>query len=207
MSSSKKDNNEISLKILILGDSSVGKTSLLLRYSDGYFPIVYVATIGVEYKVKKVNIKGYEISLQIWDTAGQERFRSITNNFIKDADGIIYVYDITEKSTFDSLKQWINQSEESTGDFKKIIVGNKLDLESEREVKIETLEKFCAPKNIKYMETSAKNGANVEELFETLAEMIIGDQSKEEIIRKFSQVKKKGLSILSSNNKKNKSCC
>ena len=131
-SSSSNDNNEINLKILILGDSSVGKTSILLKYVDGYFPTIYVATIGVEYKIKQLNIKGLNINLQIWDTAGQERFRGITQNFMKGADGIMYVYDITQKPTFDNLRTWIRQSEESTEGFKKIIIGNKSDLEADR---------------------------------------------------------------------------
>ena len=125
---------EINLKILILGDSSVGKTTLLLKYVDGYFPTIYVATIGVEYKVKKININGININLQIWDTAGQERFRGITKNFLKGADGIIYTYDITNKSSFDSLKNWIMTAEETVEGFKKIIIGNKIDLK-EREIK------------------------------------------------------------------------
>ena len=109
-SSSNDENNDINLKILILGDSSVGKTSLLLKYADGYFPTIYVATIGVEYKIKQINVNGLDINLQIWDTAGQERFRSITQNFMKGADGIIYVYEITNKQSFDNLRTWINSS-------------------------------------------------------------------------------------------------
>ena len=117
MSNSNK-NNEINLKILILGDSAVGKTTLLLKYVDGYFPNIYVATIGVEYKIKKINLNGININLQIWDTAGQERFRGITKNFLKGADGIIYAFDITNKASFDNLKNWILTAEESITDFK-----------------------------------------------------------------------------------------
>ena len=153
---------DINLKILILGDSSVGKTTLLLKYVDGYFPTIYVATIGVEFKVKKINVNGIDLNLQIWDTAGQERFRGVTRNFMKGADGIIYAYDITKKSSFDSLKNWIIQSEESTVGFKKIIIGNKTDLESERVVSKEAFQKFCQNKNIQGMEVSAKNGNNVD---------------------------------------------
>ena len=99
--------DDISLKILILGDSAVGKTTLLLKYVDGYFPNIYVATIGVEYKIKRIKLNGIDISLQIWDTAGQERFRGVTKNFMKGADGIIYAYDVTKKSSFESLKNRI----------------------------------------------------------------------------------------------------
>ena len=204
------ENNEINLKILILGDSSVGKTSLLLKYADGYFPTIYVATIGIEYKVKKININGADINLQIWDTAGEERFRSITQNYMKGADGILYVFDITQKSSFDNLKTWIRQSEEITEGFKKIIVGNKSDLENERRIQKETVQKFCDERNIKGIEVSAKMGTKVSEAFETLAKLIIGDKSKDEIIRKYTTLnKERGLTIQKQKKKKKgkKKCC
>jgi len=204
MSSKKNENNEITFKILILGDSSVGKTSLLLKYADGYFPIVYVATIGIEYKVKKINVNGLDINLQLWDTAGQERFRSITTSFIKGADGIVFVYDITDKASFDNLKMWIRQSEEAGANFKQIIAGNKIDLSNERKIKKENLDKLCADKNIKGMEISAKEGTNINELFQSLAEMIIGNQTKEEVQRRYSESKDSNLTIKTSKKKKKK---
>ena len=208
MTSSTNEEPEINLKILILGDSSVGKTSLLLKYADGYFPTMYVATIGVEYKIKKININGADINLQIWDTAGQERFRSITKNFMKGADGIMYVYDITQKSSFDNLKSWIRSSEESTEGFKKLIAGNKSDLEIDRVVQKESLTKYCEDKNIKGLEVSAKTGSKVNEAFETLARLIVGKMSKEEIIKKYSEVARdRGLSINNKENKKEKKKC
>ena len=210
MSEDENDNNEINLKILILGDSSVGKTSLLLQYADGYFPTIYVATIGIEYKVKKININGADINLQIWDTAGEERFRSITQNYMKGADGILYVFDITQKSSFDNLKTWIRQSEEITEGFKKIIVGNKSDLENERRIQKETVQKFCDERNIKGIEVSAKMGTKVSEAFETLAKLIIGDKSKDERIRKYTTLnKERGLTIQKQKKKKKgkKKCC
>ena len=210
-SSSNDENNDINLKILILGDSSVGKTSLLLKYADGYFPTIYVATIGVEYKIKQINVNGLDINLQIWDTAGQERFRSITQNFMKGADGIMYVYDITEKGSFDNLKNWIRQSEDSTEGFKKIIVGNKSDLELDRNVPKESLQKFCDDRKLKGVEVSAKLGTNVSETFECLAKMILADKSKEEIIKTYTEGgKERGLSIKSKeekNKKDKKKCC
>ena len=203
--------DDISLKILILGDSSVGKTTLLLKYVDGYFPTVYVATIGVEYKIKRININGIDISLQIWDTAGQERFRGITKNFMKGADGIIYVYDITKKSSFESLKNWIFQSEEATEGFKKIIIGNKIDLENERQITKESLNKFCQSRNIKGMEVSAKNDVNVSECFETLAKLIIEGKSKEQLIERYSEARRsRGKSVISKSSHKSKNkkkCC
>ena len=203
---------DINLKILILGDSSVGKTTLLLKYVDGYFPTIYVATIGVEFKVKKINVNGIDLNLQIWDTAGQERFRGVTRNFMKGADGIIYAYDITKKSSFDSLKNWIIQSEESTVGFKKIIIGNKTDLETERVVSKEAFQKFCQNKNIQGMEVSAKNGNNVDKCFELIAKLIIEGKTKEQLIEKYSEAgRNRGKSIVSKESykksKEKKKCC
>lgn len=208
-SKSSDTSNDINLKILILGDSAVGKTTLLLKYVDGYFPTMYVATIGVEYKIKKININGIDINLQIWDTAGQERFSGITKNFIKGADGIIYVYDITKKSSFDNLKKWIFQSEETTEGFQKIIIGNKYDLKDKRQVTNDSLKKFCQTRNIQGMEISAKTDYNVHECFETLTKLIIKGKSKEQLINLYSEAgKNKGNKIMGDNSiKSKKKCC
>ena len=187
---STNKNEEIYIKILILGDSTVGKTTLLLKYVDCYFPKAYIATIGVEYKVKKININGLDLNLQIWDSAGQERFLGITKNFMKGADGIIYMYDITNKESFDNLKNWIMQSEESIEDFKKIIIGNKIDLEKERQVTKELLEQFCQGRDIQGFEISAKNDVNnieISKCFETLVQLIIEGKSKEQLLDRFSE--------------------
>ena len=205
MSTSNNEEEEIKFKILVLGDSSVGKTTLLLKYVDGYFPTLYVATIGVEFKTKKINVNGIDITLQIWDTAGQERFRSVTKSFLKGADGIIYVYDVTNKESFDNLKTWINTAEESITDFKKIIIGNKIDIEDKKKVSTEMLEKFCEKQNLKGLETSAKNGTNVNEMFELLTKMIIDGKTKEELLIKYNnEGKAKGKNIKKKDQKKKK---
>ena len=211
MSNSPDENEEeeeINLKILLLGDSTVGKTTLILKYVDGFFPTVHVATIGVEFKKKKINIEGININLQIWDTAGQERFRGVTKTFLKGADGIIYVYDIRNKNSFENLKTWINTAEESISDFKTIIVGNKLDLEEKRKVQFEWLEKFCKKQNTIGKETSAKDGTNVNEIFEELVKSIIEGKTKEEIFQKYGkEEKKQGTKIKKNQKKKKKSIC
>ena len=184
---------DVKLKILILGDSAVGKTCLLLQYIDGYFPETYISTIGVEYKIKTINKNNTKISLEIWDTCGQERFKSLSKSFMKGADGIIFQYDISDKKTFDHIKNWINDAESENTGFKKIIVGNKIDLpEEKRKVKKETLEKFCDDKKLKGIEVSAKNGDNVENTFNMLTELIVGNMTKEEIIKKYGKNNKEG---------------
>ena len=197
--------SDIKLKILILGDSAVGKTCLLLKYIDGFFPDTYISTIGVEYKSKIINKNNINICLEIWDTCGQERYKSLSKSFMKGADGIIFQYDISDKKTFVHIKDWILESENENTGFKKIIVGNKIDLPKEsRQVKKETLEKFCNEKNIKGIEVSAKNGDNVEKAFNILTELIIGNMTKEEIIKKFVKNKKEGYINISEPVKKEK---
>ena len=201
--------DEITLKIMLLGDTTVGKTSILLKYTDGYFPTTYVSTIGVEYKAKKLNINGNSINLQVWDTAGQERFKSITHSYLKGADGILFIYDITQKKTFDNLKIWIRDSEESNQNFKKVIIGNKIDRENERKVPNESLKKFCDERKIKGFEASAKFGDNIDESFEALIKMIIGEKTKDQLIKAYTMTAKgRGISINSEFfEKKKKKCC
>ena len=202
--------DEIILKILVLGDSAVGKTSLLLKYTDDYFPNVYVTTIGVEYKTKVVEVNGVDITLQIWDTAGQERFRSLAKSFMQGADGILFVYDITSKKSFDSIKNWIRQTEDVNGSFQKIIVGNKSDLSNKREVQKDTLNKFCNTNcKAKGIEMSAKLGINVKETFDMLVNDIVGNMTKEQIKEKFCKKEKETKNLKNNNNKNNskKKCC
>ena len=201
---------EIILKILVLGDSAVGKTSILLKYTDDYFPNVYVTTIGVEYKTKIVKVNGLDITLQIWDTAGQERFRSLAKSFMQGADGILFVYDITYKKSFDSIKNWIRQTEDVNGSFQKIIVGNKIDLSNKREVSTDNLNKFCNNNGkAKGIEMSAKLGVNVTETFDILVKDILGNLTNEQIKAKFCKKEKETGNLKNNNNKNNskKKCC
>ena len=199
---------DITLKILVLGDSNVGKTSLLLSYSDNYFPDSHVATIGIDYKIKTIAVNGVNLKLQIWDTSGQERFRSMTHTFLKTAHGIVFVYDITNKKSFEGVKDWIKDAENNGAGFEKILVGNKCDLEGKREVNKETLDKFGNKKKIKTFETSAKTNINVNEAFDCLAKLIVKDKNKEEIIEKFGERNESiNISRKKSENKGKKECC
>ncbi len=173
--------SEICLKILIIGDSFVGKTCLILKYCDGDFPQTHMATIGVEFKDKIINLNGRDIKLQIWDTSGQERFRSITQNFYRNADGIIFVFDVTNSESFNHIKDWLMDSQVEDSDIKRILVGNKIDLIQDRAIDKEKMENFAKNKNMKVFETSAKEGVNVDTIFEEIASLILANKTEQEI--------------------------
>ena len=176
---------EIKLKLLIIGDSNVGKTSMLLNYTDNYFPESHLATIGVEYKVKQITINNYNITLQIWDTAGQERFRSITKSFFRNTNGILFVYDITSRKSFQSVKEWIKDSEMHDTGFEKVLCGNKIDLEQQRQVNFDELKEFGMKKKIDVIETSAKDRINIDESFKKLVDLILSHKNQDEIAKQF----------------------
>ena len=198
---------EIKLKILIIGDSNVGKTSMLLNYTDNYFPESHLATIGVEYKVKKITTTKYNITLQIWDTAGQERFRSITKSFFRNTNGILFVYDITSRKSFQSVKDWIKDSEMHDSGFEKVLCGNKVDLEQQRQVKIDELKEFGMKKKIDVIETSAKSNINIDESFKKLIDLILSNKSEEEIKKEIENKNKNDINLTKNNTQSKKSCC
>lgn len=124
-----------SIKLLIVGDSGVGKTSLLVRYCEDQFHTDYLSTIGVDFKVKKIQVSGYNLILNIWDTAGQERFRNITKTFYKGAQAVILTYSITDLQSYLHIESWIEQIKENgSSTANMLLVGTKSDLEKERKV-------------------------------------------------------------------------
>ncbi|CAI0462158.1 unnamed protein product, partial [Linum tenue] len=144
-------------KLLLIGDSGVGKSCLLLRFADDSYIESYISTIGVDFKIRTVEQDGKVIKLQIWDTAGQERFRTITSSYYRGAHGIIIVYDVTDEESFNNVK---------------LLVGNKCDLTSKRAVPYDTAKAFADEIGIPFLETSAKSATNVEEAFMTMASEI-----------------------------------
>ena len=204
--------SEIDLKLLLVGDTSVGKTSILSKYIDDIFEENQISTIGVEYKVKSLIINGRKINLRIWDSSGQERFRSITQSFFRNAEGILYIFDLTEKKTFEGVKQWLIDSESYNLNIKKILVGNKVDLVEKRKVEREIIDNFVKKIQLKYYEMSAKDGTNIDNVFRELAEMILSGFSEEDLNEKLNISdlgQKKDGSFIITNPKKNqkKKCC
>ncbi|KAK2424915.1 ras-related protein RABE1c [Trifolium repens] len=160
------------MKILLIGDSGVGKSSLLLRFSGGSFTTSFISTIGIDFKVRTIELDGKQIKLQIWDTAGQEKFRTITTAYYRGASGILLVYDVTDESSFNNIRNWIRSIEQNSSDniVNKILVGNKADIdESKRVVPFTKGQALANEYGIKFFETSAKTNRNVEEAFFTIA--------------------------------------
>ncbi len=161
---------DLVLKILLIGDSNVGKSSILVRYTEDMFSPTYITTIGIDFKVKKINInvngENKKIKLQLWDTAGQERFRSITTSYFRGAQAAIIVYDVTNRETFDHVKGWIDDLHFNGGkNINIFLIGNKIDNDRYREVSQEEGEEFAKKYKIEFFECSAKTNLNIDDIF------------------------------------------
>uniref|UniRef100_A0A674BS74 Ras-related protein Rab-35 n=1 Tax=Salmo trutta TaxID=8032 RepID=A0A674BS74_SALTR len=162
-----KDYNHL-FKLLIIGDSNVGKSSLLLRFADNSFSGSYITTIGVDFKIRTVDIDGERVKLQIWDTAGQERFRTITSTYYRNTHGVIIVYDVTNPESFVNVKRWLNEITQNCDNVCKILVGNKNDDPSKKQVDSHDAMRFGESVGVRVFETSAKENINVEESWRPL---------------------------------------
>jgi len=162
------------VKLLLIGDSGVGKSCLLLRFSDDSFTTSFITTIGIDFKIRTIELDGKRIKLQIWDTAGQERFRTITTAYYRGAMGILLVYDVTDESSFNNIRNWMRNIEQHAADnVNKILVGNKADMdESKRAVPTAKGQALADEYGVKFFETSAKTNLNVENVFFTIAREI-----------------------------------
>eukprot|EP01105_Mastigella_eilhardi_P016867 TRINITY_DN3862_c0_g1_i1.p1 TRINITY_DN3862_c0_g1~~TRINITY_DN3862_c0_g1_i1.p1 ORF type:complete len:221 (-),score=67.06 TRINITY_DN3862_c0_g1_i1:144-806(-) len=160
-------------KYIIVGDTAVGKSCLLLQFTDKRFQPVHDLTLGVEFGSRNVPVCGAQVKLQIWDTAGQEKFRSITRSYYRGSAGALLVYDITRRDTFDHLTTWLEDCRgNSTQNIVVMLIGNKADLENSRAVSKEEGERFAKENGLYFLETSAKTAQNVEEAFLNTAKVI-----------------------------------
>ena len=198
------------LKILTLGDTSVGKTSIVIRYSDNTFNETNtLSTIGVDFKIKRVKKGGESIKVSIYDTAGQERFQNIIKHYYRGANGILLTFDISNRNTCKKLDFWYNDMKENIGDLNKVficLIGNKIDKEEKREITFEEANQYANEKKLPYFEVSAKTGKGIKQLFD---EAIKGSMTK----LLMNCEKEKGdyvrLSFLDKDNKRatNRRCC
>ncbi|XP_071454243.1 ras-related protein Rab-1A [Hetaerina americana] len=157
-------------KLLLIGDSGVGKSCLLLRFADDTYTESYISTIGVDFKIRTIELDEKTIKLQIWDTAGQERFRTITSSYYRGAQGIIIVYDCTDQDSFNNVKNWLEEIDRYACDnVNKLLVGNKSDLVQKRVVEYSTAKEYADQLGLPFLETSAKDSKNVEQAFMTMA--------------------------------------
>jgi len=160
-------------KVLLIGDSGVGKSNLLCRFADDTYTESHIATIGVDFKIRTLDLDGSKVKLQIWDTAGQERFRTITSRYYRGAHGIVVVYDVTNQESFRNVKYWMQEIDKHAAvGVTKLVVGNKCDLSSKKLVSYDEANDLADSLGVQFLETSAKNAHNVEQAFYIMTEEI-----------------------------------
>ncbi|KAH9501728.1 Ras- protein Rab-35 [Dermatophagoides farinae] len=202
-------------KLLIIGDSEcnyyrfqlgVGKSSLLLRFADNTFSGTYISTIGVDFKIRTIEIDNERVKLQIWDTAGQERFRTITSTYYRGAHGVIIVYDVTNGDSFHNISRWLQEIDQNCEVENKILVGNKNDDPSLKVVLTKDAQRVAELMKIQMFETSAKENINVEEMFLAITKMVLRTK-KEQLNRQTNE--KNAIKIAKGGGgfKPRKKCC
>ncbi|XP_068645187.1 ras-related protein RABA5d-like [Aristolochia californica] len=175
----EEEGEEYLFKIVIIGDSAVGKSNLLSRYARNEFNMHSKATIGVEFQTQSMDINGKEVKAQIWDTAGQERFRAVTSAYYRGAVGALIVYDISRRTTFESVQRWLDElNTHSDTTVARMLVGNKCDLENIRDVSIEECKALAESEGLFFMETSALDATNVKTAFEIVIKEIYNNVSR-----------------------------
>ena len=189
-------------KILLLGDCSSGKTSLIYRLVHNNFLEYYVSTIGIDFNIKSFVINDKKVKLQIWDSCGHERFNALTRSYYRNTDAFIICYDISSHKSFEDAKFWIKELKKHVVDRQviKILVGTKADLDDSRNIKYEDGKNYADSLGIKFIETSSKNNSNINELFHNLSSELL-----EKITDRYTTMKRKPLFLQNEN--KTKKCC
>ena len=183
----KASNYQYIFKLILIGNSGVGKSCILQRYIKHKFEQTYKCTIGVDFLMKTIIVNGKTVKLQLWDTAGQEKYKSMVSSYYRGANVALIVFDVTNHKSFEALPNWIENYYKNGPEQKNIIlIGNKKDLEEKREVTQEEAETFSETNNMIYFETSAKDGDNIDYVFNYTAEKLLEfySGSKEIILKK-----------------------
>jgi len=206
------DDYDLLFKIVLIGDSGVGKSNLLSRFHKDEFSLESKSTIGVEFAHRSIQVEGKKVKAQIWDTAGQERYRAITSAYYRGAVGALLVYDITKHHTFENVSRWLNElREHADSNIIIMLVGNKSDLEPTRTVPTEEAKKFCEEEGLLFIETSALKNANVYEAFHQVLVEIYRVVSKKQLQGAEGQGPSQGTVVkIDNKNKepaKKSSCC
>jgi len=196
-------------KLLIIGDSGVGKSSLLVRFADNTFSGNYITTIGVDFKIRTIEINGERVKLQIWDTAGQERFRTITSTYYRGTHGVIVVYDVCSGDSFANVKRWLHEINQNCDEVARVLVGNKCDDPDRRVVLREDAGRFASQMGIQLFETSAKENINVEEMFRAITDLVLSSKKaqKEVLDRPQANIRIGQCRPNGGKDKKKSSCC
>ena len=200
-----EDRCEHLVKILMIGESAVGKSCLIQRFTKNEFSMHHTSTIAIDFKMKVIDIDGTKIKMQIWDTAGQERFNTLTSGFFKGSDGIVLTYSLTDEKSFQCVNKWMDQIQKlAPADVKVLLIGNKSDLEEERKVTREEGEAMAEKHKVKFYEASAKTGENIQELFHDIGKQIFEKISQNPVVNFNPQKSEKLSGYLS---KRKLPCC
>ena len=200
-----ESNYEFLVKIIIIGDSGVGKTNFMFRFADNTFNSLHVSTVGLDYKSKIIILPSSKkkVKIQIWDTAGQERYMALNKSSFQKVQGIIIMYDLTDRKSFENIDKWLNIVSQNFPGKSMILVANKLDLSDEKRIVTEEEgQKLAEENNVKFFEGSGQTGENVEEIFTELAEMIY-----ENIVNDKDSFQSPNKKLVKNNQGKKKKCC